>query len=160
MFFYLSGFSQKMSVNEIMSNFEGKEGVTSMVLSKDLMSLAANIKTDDADFNNLIKGIAELKILVLEKATQVQKDSFHSMVKMLPVSDYKELMTVKDGKQLVKMIVKENGGKITDFLLVVTGDNEPVLINITGTMDVKKLSGLGKKMNLAGCKHLAKLDKK
>jgi hypothetical protein len=159
-FLSLSVFSQQMSINDIISKFEGKEGITTVVLSKDLMELASNVKSDNADFGNFMKNITGIKILVLEHSSQSQRDSFETMVKMLPVSDYKDLMTIKEGSKLIKMVVKENNGKISDFLLMVTGDKEPVLINITGNIDMKKLSSAGKNMNMAGFEYLARLDKK
>jgi hypothetical protein len=159
-FLSLAVSSQQMSINDIISKFEGKEGVTTVVLSKDMMELASNVKSDNADFGNFIKSISGIKILVLEHSSQSQRDSFATMVKMLPVSDYKDLMTVKEGNKLIKMVVKENKGKISDFLLLVTGDKEPVLINITGNIDMKKLSSAGKNMNMTGFEYLARLDKK
>ena len=50
---------------------------------------------------------------------------------------YKEMMTVKQSDQNVVILVKENGGRISELLLMVTGKDDNVLIQAKGDMLLK-----------------------
>lgn len=153
----IPGKSQSKAVDEIFKKFDGKNGVTTVNVSKDLMDLAAQM--DSGKSNGVFSQISGLKILTFEKALPEDKVAFENMVKALPLDEYKELMVVKEKDQNVKMLLKEKNGKISEFLLLVTGGNEPVLISIGGNIDPKELGKLAGSMKLNGFEHLAKLNK-
>lgn len=155
----IPGNSQNKSIDDIFKKFDGKNGITTVNISKDLMNLAAQMDSADNKAKNLFAQISGLKILTFEKALPEDKAAFESMVKDLPLNDYKELMVVREKDQNVKMLLKENNGRITEFLLLVTGGNEPVLISIGGNIDPKELGKLAGCMKLNGMEHLAKLNK-
>ena len=81
------------------------------------------------------------------------------MAKSLPLSNYKELMVVKENNQSIKMLLLEDQGKVSEFLLLVTGEKEPVLISIRGNIDPKELGKLSSGMHMKGFEYLAHLDK-
>lgn len=156
----IPGKAQNKAVDDIFNKFEGKDGVTSVNISKDLMSLAAQMDSNDVKAKDLIAQIAGVKILAFEKASSEDKATFESMVKTLQLTDYKEMMVVKEKNNSVKMLTKENQGKISEFLLLVTGGDEPVLISIVGSIDPKELGKLSSCMKMDGFQHFAKLSKK
>lgn len=158
--FALPCAAQNKSIEDIFSKFEGKNGVTSVNISKDLMNMAAQMDSNDNKAKALFGQISGVKILAFEKATPDEKVSFENMVKALSLSDYKELMVVKEKENSVRMLSKENQGKISEFLLLVTGGNEPVLVSITGNIDPKELGKLSSYMKMDGFQHLAKLNHK
>ena len=160
LFVVLPGKAQNKAIDDIFSKFEGKNGVTSVNISKDLMSMVAQMDSNDVKAKDLFAQIGAVKILAFEKATPDDKVAFENMVKALPLGDYKELMVVKDKDNNVRMLSKQNQGKISEFLLLVTGGNEPVLISITGNIDLKDLGKLSSCMKMEGFQHLAKLNKK
>ena len=155
----LVGFAQGKSMDEIFNKFENKEGVTSVNISKDMMGLVAQMDSNDVKCKNFISQISQVKILVFEHASIEDKTSFNSMAKSLPLSDYKELMVVRENNQNIKMLLRENQGKVSEFLLLVTGEKEPVIISIRGNIDPKELGKLSSGMHIKGCEYLAHLDK-
>lgn len=156
----IPGKAQNKAVDDIFSKFEGKNGVTSVNISKDMMSMAAQMDSNDVKAKDLFAQIGGVKILAFEKAASEDKVAFDAMVKTLPLNDYKELMVVKDKNNNVRMLSKESQGKIIEFLLLVTGGDDPVLISIVGNIDPKELGKLSSCMKLDGFQHLAKLNKK
>ncbi|HEY4789358.1 MAG TPA: DUF4252 domain-containing protein [Bacteroidales bacterium] len=152
--------SQNKAIDDIFNKFDGKDGVTTVNISKDLMKLATQMDSSDVKAKDLFGQIGGVKILTFEKAKPEDKVAFDSMVKSLNVSDYKELMMVKEKDNNVRMLLKENQGKITEFLLLVTGGNDPVLISIVGSIDPKELGKLSGCMKMNGFEYLAKLNKK
>ena len=155
----LTGFGQSKSLDDIFSKFENKDGVTSINISKDMMGLVAQMDSNDVKCKNFISQIKQVKVLVFEHASIEDKSSFNSMAKSLPLSNYKELMVVKENNQSIKMLLLEDQGKVSEFLLLVTGEKEPVLISIRGNIDPKELGKLSSGMHMKGFEYLAHLDK-
>jgi len=152
--------AQNKAINDIFSKFDGKNGVTTVNISKDLMGLAAQMDSNDLKAKDLFAQINGVKILTFEKAQPEDKVAFETMAKALPLNEYKELMVVRDKDQNVRMLLKESQGRISEFLLLVTGGNNPVLISISGNIDPKELGKLSSLMKMDGMQHLAKLNKK
>jgi hypothetical protein len=65
--------------------------------------------------------------------TEIEKD--------LDTSDFAEVMTVNDGGEVVRMWMKVDAKKMSEFLLIVGGDDN-VLIYITGSFDMDDLEDL------------------
>jgi len=61
---------------------------------------------------------------------------------------YKELLVVRDQDEHVNMLVREDNGIIKEFLLIVTSDDENVLIHIKGEIELSKLDELTGSINL------------
>jgi len=156
----IAGKAQNKAIEDIFKKFDGKNGVTTVNISKDLLSLAAQMDSNDFKAKDLVSQISGLRVLTFEKALPEDKVAFENMVKALSLQDYKELMVVREKDQNVKMLMKENQGKISEFLLLVTGGNDPVLVSIVGSIDPKELGKLSSCMKLNGLEHLAKLNKK
>jgi hypothetical protein len=130
------------TIDDIFRKFDGKKGVTTVNFSKDMMKSMA--KTDSNNVN-LFGRISGVKILTFENAQPEDKEAFAAMVKSLPLNDYKEFMVIKEKNNNVKILFKENKEKISEFLLLATGGDEPVLISIGGEIDPKELG------NISGC---------
>jgi len=69
-------------------------------------------------------------------------------------------MIVKDGKQEVIFKVREDGKKITEFVMVVKDASEPVLMFLLGDIDLKQISKMSKTMDIKGFEHLEKVEEK
>jgi hypothetical protein len=76
---------------------------------------------------------------------------------MLPRSEYKEMMVVKDQKEEVLFLARESGGRITEFLLIVSGGSEDVLIAIQGDIDLESISSIAKGLDMPGLENLEDL---
>jgi len=159
-FISLTGFGQNKDIDNIFSKFDGKNGVTSVNITKDMMNLIAQMDSSDFKAKDLLAQISRVRILAFENAVPEDKVSFETMVKSLPLKDYKELMLVKEKEMNVKMLSLENHGRIAEFLLLVTGGNHQALVSITGNIDPKLLGQLPGCIKMHGCEQLAKLGKK
>ena len=77
---------------------------------------------------------------------------------------YEELMTVNTDEEDVIFLIKKSGDRISEFLLVVGGENENAIIYIGGSLSMKDLAKLSKGMHIDGdvmghLDHLEDLDK-
>jgi hypothetical protein len=106
--------------------------------------------------------ITSLRILVREKGKSegsVMPDFRAEVYDKLDRQVYKEMMTVKQSDQNVVILVRENGGRISELLLMVTGKEDNVLIQAKGDMLLSEMADLGKNCPMHGFDQLKMLEK-
>lgn len=148
-------------VDELFDKYTGKEGYTTVIISKYMFDLFKNIDADDPEakeMNELISKLTGIKILASEKKDE-SGNFLKDVKKKISSADYKELMTIKEEDQDVRFLVRENGGKVSELLLVAGGNGDNVLISIQGDIDMKNISKLAKAMNIEGMDKLEDIDK-
>ncbi len=79
---------------------------------------------------------------------------------MIPVKEYEELMTVRDKDKDMKFFIKESGGKISELVMVMGGNEEFMVMTLFGEIDLKQVSKIGKKMNVDGLENLENIKEK
>jgi hypothetical protein len=114
-----------------------------------------SLESDDPDYNEFKKataGIRSIKILTQDGGNS---EAFGTeLLKMLPRSEYQEMMVVKDQDEDVLFLAREEGGKITEFLLIVSGSGEDVLIAIQGDIDLESISKIAAGLDMPGLENL------
>jgi hypothetical protein len=68
------------------------------------------------------------------------------------------MVTIKESDQDVNILVVEDGDFISEFLLIVSGIDENVLISIKGKIRLEDLSRLGNSINMEGMDRLSLMD--
>ncbi len=154
-------FGQQTAVDKIFERYGGKEGYTTVHISSFMFNLLNSLETDDPEYNEFKKatsGINSIKILTQDGSNS---ESFgKELLEMLPRSEYQEMMTVKDQEEEVLFLARESGGKITEFLLIVSGGSDDVLIAITGDIDLESLSSIASGLDIPGMENLDELEKR
>jgi hypothetical protein len=148
--------AQNGKLDEIFNKFQGKDGVTSVVITSDLIKFASEMDTKDSGMAAL-KNINQVRILSLEKAMAQDIVAFENMLKDVPLNNFKELMVVKENSNNVRMLAQDNQGSWSNFILIVTGGKDHALIHIQGTIAPKDLHALSKSMHVNGLACVNKL---
>ena len=158
MIFALSAFGQKSAVDKVFDKYSGKDGYTTVYISSYMFNLMSSIDSDDPDFDEFKKatsGISSIKILTQDGGNS---EAFgEELISMLPRSEYKEMMVVKDQEEEVLFLAREEGGKITEFLLIVSGGGEDALIAIQGDIDMESISKIASGLDMPGLENLEDL---
>lgn len=147
-------FAQSSKLDEVFNKFQGKDGITSIVFTSDLMKFASEMNDSGL---NVLKNIKQVRIISLEKASAQDIVTFENMVKEIPLSNFKELMVVKENQNNVRMLATENQGYWSDFLLIVSGVKDHVLVNVQGSITPQELRGLAKQVDVKGMACVNKL---
>jgi len=160
--FPIMTFAQKSQLNAFFDKYSGQEGYTSVHITKYLFQMFAKISNDqeDKEFKEVTSKLTAIKILTIDSALNVTKkiDFGNELKKILPSSDYKDLMIVKDGKKTISFVIKETNDKISELVMTISGPGSPVLIFLEGDIDLANMSKLSKKMNISGFEHLDDID--
>ena len=157
--FTLTAFSQQSAVDKVFEKYSGQEGYTTVYISSFMFNLLNSLEADDPEFNEFKKatsGINSIKILTQDGDGS---ESFgKELLNMLPRSEYKELMVVKDAEENVQFLAREEGGKITEFLLIVSGGGDDALIAILGDIDLESISSIASGLDMPGLENLEDLE--
>ncbi len=162
-FLPLLSLAQESKLNQLFDKYSGKEGYTSVYITSYMFELFAKLDdSSDSEFDDMTKGLESIKILtVSEELDAKNRDLFYQEISVATQSPlYKDFMVVKDGKQEVIFKVREEGKKITEFVMIVKDVNEPVLMFLLGDIDLKQISKMSKTMDVKGFEHLEKVEEK
>jgi len=151
--------AQNSAVDKIFDKYSGREGYTSILISKYMFSMFSDVNPDNKEFNDLVGKLNSIKILASDSANNNSGVNFYKeIMKDLSVKDYKELMVVKEKDQEIKFLVKDVNGIIVELLLIVGGKSDNVLICIQGdNINLKNIAKLSKSMKIDGLENLEKI---
>jgi len=157
----LIAMGQNSAVDKVFDKYSGKEGYTTVYISSFMFNLLNSLETDDPEYNEFKKataGISSIKILTQDGGNS---EAFGGeLLEMLPRSEYKEMMVVKDQDEDVLFLAREEGGKITEFLLIVSGGGEDALIAIQGDIDLESISSIASGLDMPGLENLEDIEDK
>jgi hypothetical protein len=149
----------------VFDKFEDQDGITTVIVNKKMFSLLSKMEVNDKqeqEYVNLIKKLDNLKVFVTQsdKKSDEMKAVFDKYIK---TASLEELMRVNEKGKSVKIFVKSGAtdSQIKELLMFVEGigQEETVLMSLTGDFDLEELSVLTDKMNLPGGDDLKKASK-
>ena len=135
--------AQNSAVEKLFNKYKGKEGVTTVQISPELFQIVKALEIEEIDEHDIpFDKIASVKILTIEDEEGWDGVNFYKEIQQeLDVSDFAEVLTVDDGGETVRIWMKVENAKVSEFLLIVGGDDN-VLIYITGDFNMNDLEGL------------------
>jgi len=126
-------------------------------MTKDMFYLMSkkDVEEEDEEFKEIASKLDGIKILVSEGSINLFEELESQLGK-----EYQELMIVKEGDELVKMLVNEQDEVIKEFLILVNEkhSNESVVLLLSGDIDLNSISKLSKSIDVKGMEHLDKVD--
>ncbi|MBN2274378.1 MAG: DUF4252 domain-containing protein [Bacteroidales bacterium] len=151
--------AQQDPVSKLFGRYAGKEGFTSVYVTGDMLKMASNCDPENQDLSFLSR-LTEVRVLAQECAEgQSSELNFHAEIwPNLDHTAYKELLIVKEKDQDVKIVARENGDVITEFLIIVSGSDENVLVQIKGSINLNELDKLSDSFDIEGFDQLKKLE--
>lgn len=147
----LSGhaFSQSNPVDDFFAKYSEKDGFTSVMFSGRLLNLLGGAEAREGNPDNILLRLKSIRILSENDSLSTGTVNFYSeLSRKLDMSVYEELMVVKEGSDVTKFIIRQNGNKISELLMVSGGRNGNVLISIRGDFLLKELSDLSKTVGI------------
>ena len=149
--------------DKIFDKYSGTDGFTTVYITKYMFDLFRDANPggeEDEDMGKVLSNLTGIKILAADDdpATPISVNLYQEVMKQLPVSQYKELMVVKEKDQDVKFLVREDKGKVVELLMLVGGKDQSALICIQGIIDMKSIGKLAKGMDIQGMENLEKIE--
>jgi Domain of unknown function (DUF4252) len=158
----MTGVFAQDAISKFFSKYQTDESFSQVTVSGKMFGLFTNMEAETAEDKEILDAISKLKglrILAKEDARNARilyKEAFT----LIPMKEYEELMSVRDKDKDMKFLIKESGGKISELLMVMGGNEQFMVLSLFGEIDLKQVSRIGKKMDVKGLEHLDKMDKK
>jgi hypothetical protein len=128
----VSVYGQK-SIDALFDKYSGKDGFVTVTLNGNLLKFIF----EDEDDNPVPSGITQLRILAQEDSNMDVENFYHRAIKGIDLSDYEEFMKIKEKNQDLRMLVRAEGNKFREFLLIAGGEDN-VIIQVKGKMTFKE----------------------
>jgi hypothetical protein len=140
--------AQNSAVDKLFAKYQGKQGVTTVSISPELFQMVNAMGIEELEEQDLpLDKVASVKILTIEDEEGWEDVNFYNEIKKdLEVDDFEEVMTVDDGGEVVRMWMKVDKKTVSEFLLIVGGDDN-VLIYITGNFNMNDLEELAESID-------------
>ena len=150
------------AISRFFSKYQADETFSQVTVSSKMFGLFTNMEADSPEDKEILEAISKLKglrILAKQDARNARA-LYKEAYSLIPSKEYEELMSVRDKDKDMKFLIKESGGKISELLMVMGGNEEFMVMSLFGEIDLKQVSRIGKKMNVSGLEHLDKMNKK
>ena len=113
---------------------------------------------EDQEILDAINKLTSLKMLAKDEGTD-NMELYKELMSKMPKEGFDELMSMREGGQQMKFMIKEKAGKISELVLV-SGGESFFVIRLLGEIDLKQVSKLSQKMNIEGLDKLQNLEDK
>jgi len=158
----LSTYAQNDAITKFFNKYAEDERFTVVYISPKMFQMVSKIETNDEDWNKVrevIKDLGGLRVLTADSIGDGVA-MFKDAISRVPSKEYEELLTVRDGQEHVRFMIKESGDVINELLLLVGSPEEFTMLSFTGKINLDKISALAKTLDVEGTEHLDKLKKK
>ena len=117
----------------------------------------ANWDTVPSDLKQTVSRLQSLRILSTETTPARFYDEAMSRIDR---KEYEELITIRDNKDKVRFMIKSNGNKISELLMIAADADGFTMMSFVGDIDLDKLSRLSTDMGIKGMENLKNAKRK
>jgi len=155
--------AQSDSMSKFFNKYQNDETFSQVTISGKMFSMMANISGDTEEEKAMINSISKIKGLKILSKSEARnsRELYKEAISMIPANTFEELMSIRDKDKDMKFYTKEAGGKISELVMVMGGNEEFMVLSLFGEIDLKDISKIGKSVNINGLENLEKVkDKK
>ena len=152
----LAIFAQNQSIAKFYAKYKDYKNVTNINLEGWGLKLATNF-SKDKDTKEGLRQVTKLNVMIMENGNIVARTDVKQLLKNVRQDKFEELMSFREGKSTISILIKEKKEAITNLLVVVNGEKDFILLNIEGWLNFSDLSKLN--IDIEGGKYLKKIPK-
>ena len=150
--------AQVSPADQLFEKYSGREGYTSVYISRHMFSLFSDLDGRDKEIENVLGKLTGIRILASDNSKKTGVNFFTEIIRDLPVNEYQELMVVREKEQDFKFLIREKDGVISELLMVAGGASNNALISIQGNIDLNTIAKLSRSMKIDGLDALEKIE--
>lgn len=157
--------AQEDAIERFYAKYMDDERFSRVYISPKMMQMAggflnSNSVEGDEDAEELFSLISKVKGIRILSGEQVSGlNMFDEAIGLLNRNKYEELMDIKDKGSSLKFMVREEGGRIKELLMVSGANTEFTLMSMLGDFTYQDLNMLSEKTNLPGMKEYGRGNK-
>ncbi len=149
--------AQGTVINKYFDQLGDNEDFVKVSISSKMFSLFTELEAGSEEEEEFLKAVSKLKGMKMVVGDSVPKEAgrlYSQAIKDVDSEGFDELMTVKDAEENFKFSIKEDGGKISELVMIAGGKEKFVIMSLYGEIDLKNISKIARSMKVEGFKHL------
>lgn len=156
-----AAYTQQDALNDFIEKHKNEQAFTYAFLSKDLFEVVTQADIEEKDWKKIqhvVKNIGSLRVLAadsIDNALPLYKEARA----LVPDDVFDELLTVRDGKDNVRIWAKTEESIITDLILLVGSTDEFVLVCFAGVLELGNIAELAALFEAGEIEELAQTTK-
>jgi hypothetical protein len=154
--------AQNDAIAKFFTKYQGDDSFSQVTVSGKMFSMMANLSGETEEEKAMINSISKIKGLKILSKSEARnsRDLYKEAISMIPSKDFEELMSIRDKDKDMKFFTKESGGKISELVMVIGGNDEFMVMTIFGEIDLKEISKIGRSVKIDGLENLDKIKEK
>lgn len=151
--------AQSTAIDKYYSKYSEDDRFTKVYISSKMFGLFTEFESNDEKEKAMAETISKLTGLKMLVGEQIDgaNDIFQDLAKA-PQGSMEELMTVEKEGAEFKFFIAENGGKISELLMLVGEKTHLMMMSIVGDISLSDLAKLSHHMNINGFEHLENIS--
>lgn len=160
----LATMAESNPTDFLFDKYAGREGVQCVRVPYLLVRVARWFVDDnDADAREILSEVNSVKVLTIEDQKLNNRVDFYTELRASGALDqlkkhYDLLLETNDHGERVHIFARIDEMNLIRRLIIIVGGSENTLVDISGRMDIKKLSSLDRSMHIDGMQELSRLD--
>ncbi len=153
--------AQGKVVTKYFDQFENDEKFVKVSISSKMFSMFTDLESGSEAEEEFLKAISKLKglkMVVGDSVPDAAGKLYSQAVNDVKKAGFEELMSVKDAEENLYFSVMDEGGKITELMMVAGGREKFVVLSLFGEIDLKSIARMAREMQVDGLQPLEKLD--
>lgn len=153
--------AQENAITNYFNEYVSDTAFSKINVTSKMFSLFTEINSEDPAEKEVIEALGKLKgikVLMSENPTNPSALYKDAESKIAKDKTYEELMSVQDGKENVKFMIKETKGIISELFMIVGGNEKFILMSLYGEIDLKQIAKVSKIVKMDSMKHLEALS--
>jgi hypothetical protein len=156
-----SGAFAQDAISKFFTKYSTDESFSVVNISSKMFGLVTNMEAETAEDKEVLEAISKIKGLRIlgKQNTSDARTLYKEAFATIGAGSFEELMTVRDKDKDMKFLIKENGGKISELVMIMGGTQDFMVMSLFGEIDLKQVARIGKKMDIKGLENFENLNK-
>ncbi|MEP2025811.1 MAG: DUF4252 domain-containing protein [Reichenbachiella sp.] len=156
-----SSMAQDNAISKYFTSFSADTSFTKVTVTSKMFSLFTEIEGEDEAEKEVLEALSKLKGIkaLINEDPKDSKALYANAIKSIDKDkSYEVLMSVEGSDENIKFMVRDQGSVINELLMIVSGDDEFLIMSLFGEIDLKQIAKLSRVMKMKGMDHLKALD--
>lgn len=130
----------KFNSRKFLKHYKSNENVIGFSLPAGLIRVF--VDRDEKELRELLKQIDDMQFLIFDDDYFHEispKKLFAEMDKELESNQFVDVLIVKEKDELVKFKIQEENSKVKEIIMLVSSQDEVIVMNISGNIDLTKI---------------------
>lgn len=133
-------------IDKLFKRHNDEKNFTIVNISKEMFQflgqMSADTTKESKELSNVVNNLNGMKILSC--SNDADSKFYNEIIEAIPLSEYAEIMTVKDEDSNVKFLAKKKGENFCELIMIARDGKETTLLFFSGEINLKDVSKLSK----------------